>query len=175
MNYLDEQSQMTTSIHPFSDVHVQAKTLGCQDPQMYALLPRGFEFATSKDELLQEGNADTVRTLLRNAKLTETPLEAPGERFPSIQENDFTWVGPTLFVSASLLSENPIFVNIALNIVSTYLTDFFKGIAGSRSVTFDVVLEKTRTKKCVRIHYDGTAEDFAQFANTVDGVLNSES
>ncbi len=166
---------MTATIHPYPDVHATATALGCQDPDKFALLPRGFESAKSKSDLLHEGNADTVRKLLRNANLVESPLEATGERFPSIQENDFTWVGPTLFISASLLSDNPNVVSVALNVLSNYLTDFFKGVTGSRRVTFDVVVERTKTKRSVRVHYDGTPEDFVHFADAVNGAINGES
>jgi hypothetical protein len=139
-----------------------------------AILPRNFETANSKDELLHESNAATVRTLLRTAGLSETPIEPKGERFRSFQQNDFTWVGPTLFFAAAQLSQDPSIVSVSLGVIANYLTEFFRGITGRRRVTLDVVVEQTRTKKYVRLHYDGDVDGFTQIPDAVLELFHYE-
>lgn len=65
-------------------------------PTSIALLPRNFETATSKEELIHEGTTPTVRALWRQNGITETPFEQSGEKFPLVSENTFEWIGPTI-------------------------------------------------------------------------------
>lgn len=165
---------MSTTVQEYVDVASRAEQLGCSIPTMIAVLPRNFSTASSKDELVHESNAATIRTILRNEGITETPLEVEGERFPFVQENDFTWIGPVLFFTAAQLLENQAIVSVSLGVVGNYLTDFFRGVTGKRRVLFDVVVEQTKTKKTVRIHYDGDVDGFVHLANSVNEIVNNE-
>ena len=161
---------MTIQQFGFVDVEEKAKALGCNIPTGIALLPRNFESAESKDALLHESNAATIRVLFRNNGIAETPLEREGERFPRISEKAFEeWVVPTIFASFALLSQNPHIISVALGVISNYLTDLFKGIPGGRNVKLDIVVE-TRKKTYKRIHYEGPIsglEKAAQVAREV--------
>lgn len=165
---------MPFTIYDFQDVEDRARKLGCAPPTRLAILPRNFETANSKDELMHESTAATVRTLLRAAGLSETPIEPEGERFRFVQENAFTWVGPILFFAAAQLLQDPRIVSVSLGVIANYLTDFFRGISGKRRVTFDIVVEQTRTKRHVRLHYDGDVDGFAQIPDAVLELIHYE-
>ena len=149
----------------FVDVVQRARDLGCRVPTGLALLPRNFESAGSKDELLHESEAPTVRILWRRAGLVETPIEPEGERFPQISEKSFDeWVGPTLFVSGALVSQNPAVVSVALGVISNYLTEWFRGVpTGRRKATLDVVLEVGK-RQYKKLHYEGPVEGLQELA-----------
>ena len=142
----------------YIDVKAQASKLGFETPRDLALLPINFDTADSKDDLVYEDAVLTVRKLWRQAGITETKLEKEEEKFPYKQRKSFEWVAPTIFVSASLLSQNPDFVSIALNVISTYLTDYFKGVVGHKTVKFDIVVEQDEQRKSKRIQYEGSLE-----------------
>jgi hypothetical protein len=57
---------MTVECSDFINVEDRAKYLGCNVPSGIALLPSNFETAESKDKLVHESNASTVRVLFRN-------------------------------------------------------------------------------------------------------------
>lgn len=148
---------MTIQISEYADVKKRALDLGLNVPTGIAILPRNFAEAKSKDELMNETSAPTVRVLWRQAGVSETRIEKD-EKFPYLEELGFAeWVGPIIFVNASLLSQNPHLVTVALNVVSNYLTDFFKGIVGERNVRLEVAVEKRNGGVC-KIHYEGTPE-----------------
>jgi len=143
----------------FVDVVQRARDLGCRVPTGLALLPRNFESAGSKDELLHESEAPTVRILWRRAGLVETPIEPEGERFPQISEKSFDeWVAPTIFVSGALMSQNPAVLSVALGVISNYLTECLKGIPmRSREAKLDVVVQVGKGQYR-RLHYKGPVE-----------------
>jgi hypothetical protein len=159
----------------FVDVVQRAQALGCRVPTGLALLPRNFESAASRDELLHESDVPTVRILWRRAGLQETPIEPEGERFPQISEKSFEeWVGPTIFVSGALMSQNPAIVSIALGLISNYLTSWFRGVTkGRRKAKLDIVLQvgKGRYEK---LHYEGPVDGLQELAAIAREVGSNE-
>ena len=159
---------ITTS--EYVDVKAQALKLGCDAPTSLALLPINFDTANSKDELVHEDTVLTIRKLWRQAGITETKLEKEGEKFPYEQRKSFEWVAPIIFVSASLASQNPDLVSVALNVISTYLTDYFKGIVSDKTVKFDIVIEQNKQSKSKRIHYEGSLEGLDELTQVLKEI-----
>jgi hypothetical protein len=108
------------NVKEFVDVVEKAKELDCEVPIGIALLPRNFDTAASKGELIHESSAPTVRVLWRQAGITETPLEGKSESFLQISEHGLAdWIGPTILVSAGWLSQNPEVMAVALGVIPT--------------------------------------------------------
>ncbi len=149
---------MTVQVLEFIDVKERSLELGCNIPTELALLPINFETANSKHELVHEDSVLTIRKLWRKAGVDETKLEKKGEKIPYEQRKSLELALPTVFVSFSLLSQDPNLVSVALNIISNYATDFFKGIAGEKKVKFDLAVEQNENGKTKRIHYEGGLE-----------------
>lgn len=153
----------------FVDVAEKAKSLGCNVPIGLALLPRNFEHAESKEELLHESTVSTVRVLFRQNNISETPLELEGDRFPQLSEKAFAgWIGPIIFVSYALLGQDPNILSLVLGVISNYLTDFFKGMPGVGKVRLDVVIE-TKAKSYRRIHYEGPLSGLEELPEIIKG------
>jgi hypothetical protein len=164
---------MTVKQFDFVDVKKRAKDLGCNTPTGIALLPRNFESAASKDELLHESSAPTVRVLFRTNGIYETPLEREGEKFPQISEKALdAWVGPIIFVSLSLYSQNPHIISLALGVISNYLTDWFKGIPGPKNAKLDIVIETKKMYK--RIQYEGPVSGLEKVSEVIHKASSDE-
>jgi hypothetical protein len=145
-------------ISDYIDIKKRAQELGCNIPTSITLIPRYFKEAKVKQELMHEDTAATVRILWRQNGITETPLEQLGEKFPCLGEKSFEWIAPTFFISASLLSNNQFLIQIALNVISDYLSDFFKGIPiHNRKVKLSIIVENRRGNY-KNIDYEGTAD-----------------
>ena len=56
------------------------------------------------------------------------------------------WIGPIIFLSSSFLAQNPEGVSIALNLISSYLYDFFRGDRDQVKCEFELVIQKTETE-----------------------------
>jgi hypothetical protein len=157
-------------ISNYVKVKKKAQDLGCNVPDSIALLPRNFEFAKSKDELIHESTTATVRTLWRQNDIVETPLEKSGEKFPFIAQEAFEWIAPTIFVTATLISQNPALVTLALNVISNYLTDWFRGITqDKRKVKLRIIVEN-KHKSCKKIDYEGPQEGLKELHKVIKSV-----
>jgi len=148
---------MTTTISDYITVSERAASLGCAVPDTMAVLPVNFDSATTHRDFRQRSEAATVRTLFRTNGLPLSEFLPPDERGPYIHDNAFELVFPALFISATLITQNPIAVELALHVLGAYITDFFKGIAGKRNVKLDIVVEKKGNRSCKMISYEGDA------------------
>lgn len=161
---------MTTNISDYLNVGKKMADLGCLYPNGLALLPANFESATSITDFRQVSEAATVKTLFRSAGLPLDEIVEKDQKPPYIQNNAFEWVAPTLFISAALLSENQNYISVALGVISNYATDFFKGMSGKKCIKLDIVVERTKTKTCKRISYEGDAEGLKNLPDVIREV-----
>jgi len=157
-------------ISDYLDVKKRAQEIGCNVPETLALIPRNFESARSKEDLVHESSALTVRKLWQQNNIIETPIEKPGEKLPLVAEAAFEWIGPTIFVSAMLLSQNPNLVAIALNVISNYLTDWFRGVVKeTRKVKLNVIVE-TKDGDYKKLEYEGPPEGLKNLSGVIKAV-----
>ena len=161
-------------VEEYINVVEQALKLDCNVPTTLALLPRGFDRASTKDELFHESSSATVRTLWRNGGVEETPLEKDGEKFFQIGEHSFQeWIAPTIFVSFALVNQNPHLVSLALGVISNYLTDFFKGFPEPKIVRFEIVVE-TKEGEYRKVRYRGPVSGLSDMVSIVEKVSKGE-
>lgn len=163
---------MTIRKTDYVDVQKRAADLRLQVPVGLALLPRNFADAPDRNDLVHESAVPTVRVLWREAGVEETRVELEGHRIATVSENAFEWVGPTIFVASAIWSQNPHAVGVALGVIANYVTDWFKGITGEKRVRLSLVVEKTKTKKCVKIDYDGPPEQMPDLAAIIKEVAD---
>ena len=157
--------------HDSPDVEGHAATLGCQIPTDIALLPRNFFIVSTKDELCHEQDATTFRSLLRQAQIKETTLEADGERFPDIVEHGFVeFVAPTLFVSFAAISLNPQLLAVALGVFSNYISDFFKGRLDNNVAHLNIIV-KTKSRTYRRISYRGPVNGIDSLPKIISSIV----
>ena len=161
---------MAVEISTYIDVKKRIADLGLNEPDSLAVLPRNFDAATSKDELLHESSTATVRSLWRQNGIEETPLENVEDNIPYIQENAADWIGPTILVPALLLTQDPYSVTVALNVISNYLTDFLKGIPGVHTARLTLIKE-TEEGTYREINYKGPVEGLKD----LPAILQSEN
>jgi hypothetical protein len=163
---------ITTTVSDYIQVDVRAAELGCRCPTGIAILPEYFETAPDYTHLRQRSEAATVKTLFRTNGLLLDEFLPPSERVPYIQNNSFEWVGPTLFISSALMTENPLAVSAALGVLSNYLTDFFKGMSGEKKAKFNIVVEKKENRLYKKLSYEGSVEGFTALTDIIKDIAN---
>jgi hypothetical protein len=157
----------TTTVTEYVRVDQRLADLGCLFPASIAVLPQNFDTVSSRTEFLFRSEAATVRALFRNSNIPLGNILPAAERAPYIHNNSFEWLAPTIFVSAAALSEHPLAVSVALNVIGNYLTDFFRGIAGRKTVKFDIVVERKKDRVCRRINYEGDVDGLSSLADII--------
>jgi len=159
-------------VSDYIDVRKRAQDLGCNIPTSIAILPRNFEISSSKGELIHESTTPTVRVLWQQNGITETSLEQPEEKFPFAVEHAFEWIGPTVFISAMVLSQNPHLVTIALNIISNYLTEWFRGIPRDSRKTKLCIITETESGLYKKIEYEGPPDGLKDLPEVIRETYN---
>jgi hypothetical protein len=175
MKQKNRQGPMRVQTSDYIDVERRAAELGLNVPTGFAILSRHFETAESKGKLMHEDTTPTVRALLQQEGIVETPIEKEGERIPYIEENAFEWVGPTIFIGASIFSGNANVVSIALGVIADYLTDYFKGRTGAKRVRLQIVVPQQRTAKHTKITYEGDIEGIKEIPNIIKEVRDGRA
>jgi hypothetical protein len=149
-----------TEIGSFVDVRARAAELACAVPEGLALLPTNFEAATRRDDLVHDASGMSVRAIWRAEGVEETRLEPEGETWPARQKDAAEWIGPIIFVGASLWSQNPVAVNVALGVVANYVP------RERRSARLSVVVE-SESGATRRVDYHGPPEGIAELPDVI--------
>lgn len=68
-----------------------------------------------------------TETFVKLAKLSNLPIHFLEDQHEVhfIENHSFEWVFPTLFISSLYLTQNPLAISIAINMISTYLLKLF--------------------------------------------------
>lgn len=165
---------MPITIENYVGIKERALELGCNIPRGLSILPSNFDSARSKSELIHESTVSDIRVLFRNAGIAESELEKQGDKFPYKQDKHIDWIGPTIFIGASFLSQNPDIISITEGIISNYLTDLFKGSFHSKNIKLNYVIEKTSDKEIKRFSYEGDVTGLRNLPQIIHEVLENE-
>jgi len=115
--------------------------------------------------------ASTVTSVMKLLKANDIPirLAVEGGREVAYQENrSFDWFAPTILITASLLSQNPQLVSIAINLISSYIYEIFKGKSADPSTrcTF-AYIGKGKKKK---VHYEGPVSGLSKIPDIIKEI-----
>jgi hypothetical protein len=85
------------------------------------------------------------------------------------------WFGPTIFIGFSILSQNSNLINISLNLLSSYLYDFFNQSISKKKVKFHVVIENKKNKEFRTISYEGPVDGIKELAGVIKEFRNDNT
>jgi hypothetical protein len=154
MNYIIEDSDLFTKI----------SSLNLSIPESITFLPENIEKVNNENELIFADSTIDIRKLFRLNSVETTEL-IPISKSYNRKAADF--YGPAIFVSLSMLSENPNVVSVALNLLSSYIYDRFKGTTGSKKVKLEIYVETKKNKAVKKIIYDGDASELHKLKDII--------
>lgn len=151
---------MEKKTNEYIDVEEKIKNLNLKSPSGLMFLPYNFESSETVDEFLYDDSIKVVKKLWKQNAIEVERLETDISSTKYYQENDITWIGPTIFVAYSFWTGNSNLIAVGLSVVVNYLTDFFKGKTKSPKVRINYILEQNpkKGKKNVKFSYDGDIE-----------------
>lgn len=139
---------------------------GVSIPYGLAILPGNLASANRAEDLRQNVESDTVRTLLKANKVPYVEIFDEGSQPAYLQQYSFEWYGPTLFVTAGLLIQDPNILSVTLGIITNYLYDLFKG-SKDGTASLDVIYQQADGSS-KKIQYKGPASGLSEIAGIVD-------
>lgn len=151
---------MKTEIIEYINVRDKIKVLSLNEISGLAFLPYNLRDANLPNDFLYDDSLKVVSKLFKHNNINISRIEQDTSETKYYQENDITWLGPTIFIAYSLWTENPNLIAIGLSVIANYLTDFFKGKSSSPRVKINYVVEKDPKKGKINVHfsYDGDIE-----------------
>jgi hypothetical protein len=84
-----------------------------------------------------------------------------------IENRSIDWIGPVIFFSISLISQNPNIVSICLNVLSSYIYDIFKGKLEDPNVRCSFVIEDKKKNK--KYEYEGPVSGLKEIKEIING------
>ena len=157
----------STSITEYINVRERLEELGCILDEGFVLLPINLENAESVSEFRQRAESATVKTLLKSASLPCSQIFPLAERPAYVVNHSMEWVPPTLFLTATLVSQHPDYVAIALELIADYLTTTFPRIGRKKDIKLEIVVEKDEKGTSRKISYEGPPEGLKELAKIV--------
>lgn len=161
---------MTAEIRDYVSVAEKLKQFNTLVPAELALLPDNLAFVSSKEELRQHVESDTVRTLLLSNAVPHAEIFDENNQPAYLQQYGYEWFGPSLFVSAGLLAQNPEILSITLGLITNYLYDLFRG-EQSGTASLSVVVQKN-DGSCKEVRYKGPPSGLNSIADIVKELNN---
>jgi len=137
-------------------------------PSGLTFIPENFETAKTTDDFIFTESVMDITKVFRSKSIEIKPLAGDSTKLRSRKNAD--WYGPAIFFSLTLLTENPTIVSVSLNVLSNYITDFFKGSFGEKKVKLDIYVEKKGKKKIKKISYSGSIEGLKE----LEKIINSK-
>jgi hypothetical protein len=136
------------------DIEEKLAVLNLPLPTNLTFFPENFDTVLDADSFIFPDSVSDLKKVFRQnniqiGTLGNAPVKLRARKYAD-------WFGPTLFFSLTMLAENPTIVSISLNVLSNYLTDFFKESLGEKKVHLEIYVEtKRKKKKVTRITYTG--------------------
>lgn len=161
---------MTTEVSDYVSVSRKLESFGVSAPSGLAILPGNLATAQCVEDLRQHVESDTVRTLLKANEIAYVEIFDEDHQPQYLQQYGFEWFGPTLFVTAGLLSNEPNVLSVTLGVITNYLYDLFKGSKDGKA-SLDIIFQQA-DGSCKKIQYSGPPDGLGKVAEIVNGLAS---
>jgi hypothetical protein len=162
---------MAIQVNDYLNVAERALALGCLVPENIVIMPENFATAKARDDFRVRAEGATVRTLFRNHNFPLAELRPSEERSIAIHNKSADWE-TTIFVAASLITNNPDFTSTMLTLLQYYLRDFFKA-EPNKNIKITVISSITSKEKYKEITYEGDIDGLSTLKDSIEYVCKS--
>ena len=134
----------------------------------FYFIPENINEELESTKYIYPESTTDIRKMLKSENITIEYLTSDKPLLRSRKSSD--WFGPTLLITYSLLSQNSTLIGISLNLISSYLYDYFKGSTESKQVKFEIILESKKKKEFKKIKYEGSIEGIKELDSVIKGL-----
>lgn len=121
----------------------------CNLSNKFVFLPENIESANSNDEYIFTDTLTDLNKIFRSKNI-EFEIFGGNSGLQRSRKSADLYL-PAILISYAVLSENANLISVALNLISNYVTDFFKGSKNSKKVNLEIYVETEETKKTKKI------------------------
>lgn len=132
------------------------KRLDLEIPNQLSFLPENINSAEKKEDFIFTESMIEVNKYFKANNLELDVFGGDSELYRSRKNADLYL--PAIFISLSVITENPHLISVSLNILSNYIYDSFKGTIGKKTAHVEFHIETKEKGKVKKIDYKGDAE-----------------
>lgn len=158
MNYTIEESNLIEKL----------KELEIDIPESLTFIPENILEVSNKSDFIFTDSTIEFKKMFRLNEVQSKELSADTLKYVTRKSIDL--YGPAIFISLSMLSDNPHLIAIAINVASEYCKDFFKGALGKKKVKFDIYVETHKKKTIKKIAYEGDSEGIKELTEVIKSL-----
>ena len=136
-------------------------------PTELMFLPSNLEEAGSTQDFMIRGEAATLQKILRLSGIYVEFMNKSGTETRFIHNKSFEWGMPIILFTAEIIRTNPDLISLVLDIVKKHIADLFKGLANSKTISVEIVVEKRKGGTFQKISYEGDLEGLSKLAEMV--------
>lgn len=136
-----------------SEVTVDSNFLANNNLSSIIFLPENIETTLDAKDFIFPGELATLKKVFHNNLINYEVLGGHGDNLRVRKNADI--IIPSMLFGLTLINDNPTIVSLALNVISNYLTDLFKGKLGQKTVSVEFYVELEEAGKLKKIGYKG--------------------
>jgi hypothetical protein len=163
---------MDSKISDFINLDYKLNQLNIKLTGDFCILPENIEIANSPDEFIFTETATPIKKYLRQNGVNIQVIDNENSSYRQRKSVDF--YAPLLFIGYTVFSENSAIVSVGLNVLSNYVTDFFKGTFGDKKVKMEIVVETSPKKTYKSIIYEGSVDGMKELSNVIKSLRNEQ-
>jgi hypothetical protein len=144
------------------------KRLDLELPYQLSFLPENIDSAQNKDDFIFTESMIEVNKYFKANNLELSAFGGDSELYRSRKNADLYL--PGLFISLSVITENPHLISVSLNILSNYIYDSLKGAIGKKTAHVEFHIETKEKGKIKKIDYKGDAEGIKELEKIIKAL-----
>jgi hypothetical protein len=148
----------------YPNVREKITSLGLSEPDGVVFLPRHFAEANSVADLEYENETSTFRSLMRQGGIPVSRLERGKINFKD--EQSIAFIAPIIFITSQLIVQNPLLLDVMVNVVSSYVYDVISGTHRGDKVKMEYVVE-TKSGLYKRLTYEGNVDGMKELPKII--------
>ncbi|MBP1840755.1 hypothetical protein [Formosa algae] len=161
---------MKENITDFINLDEKLKELKFTPESDFYILPENIETAKSSEDLVFTETTTEIKKYLNQNGVEIQVLQKGGLKLRQRKSVDF--YAPLIFVGFTMLSENSTLLTIGINVLSNYVTDYFKGTFGSKNVKLEIIVETKPKKEYKSINYEGNVDGLKDLPKIIKALKN---
>ena len=134
-------------------------------PNSLAFFPENFEKAEGKENFIFTDSLADLNKIFRQKNIQLEVFGQNTELYRTRKNADIYL--PAIFLSLSLISENPSIISFSLNLLSSYVFERLKGSIGKKTVQIEFFIETKEKGKLKKLSYKGNAEGLEKLENII--------
>lgn len=150
------------------NLNEKLKELSLSLPSSISFFPENLETVETKDKFIFTESMVDLNKVFKQSNITLDVLGGDTEFYRSRKNADIYL--PAVFLSLSLISENPSLVSVSLNILSSYVYDRLKGSFGKKTAHVEFYIETKEKGKVKKISYKGEASGIKDLEKVINAL-----